>query len=126
MGIDGYWFLTKDPVQVKQSESVGRNVVDNFETAIRREGRTTGYIIAFSFTRGAVEETVRARKDGLDVKLIKVAEVLMSIKRPGVSKQYGPQPETEEEQEAAIFKLRKPEEMPRAEELIESDREAAG
>ena len=35
MGIDGF---TSDgiPIQVKQSERIGRNVVDNFETALRR------------------------------------------------------------------------------------------
>jgi hypothetical protein len=45
MGIDGYWWFTKEPVQVKQSEHVGRNVVDNFETAVRRDGDDSGYII---------------------------------------------------------------------------------
>ena len=38
MGIDGY-FMDSTPIQVKQSEGVGRNVVDNFETAIQRKGR---------------------------------------------------------------------------------------
>jgi hypothetical protein len=52
MSIDGYWFFTRDPVQVKQSEHVGRNFFDNFETALRRAGNTTGYIIAFNFTKG--------------------------------------------------------------------------
>lgn len=35
MGIDGVTF-DSTPIQVKQSDKVGRNVVDNFETAIRR------------------------------------------------------------------------------------------
>ncbi|MFL6163545.1 MAG: DNA methyltransferase [Jatrophihabitantaceae bacterium] len=61
MGIDGYTFLTHDPIQVKQSESVGRNVVDNFQTAIRRDGSATGWIVGFSFTKGAREEVARAR-----------------------------------------------------------------
>jgi hypothetical protein len=34
MGIDGTTF-EGIPIQVKQSDDVGRNVVDNFETAIR-------------------------------------------------------------------------------------------
>lgn len=55
MGIDGYTFLTHDPIQVKQSEHVGRNVVDNFETAVKRDGSTVGWIVAFSFTKGARE-----------------------------------------------------------------------
>ena len=32
MGIDGWTFMYHDPIQIKQSEGVGRNVVDNFET----------------------------------------------------------------------------------------------
>ena len=82
MGIDGHWFFTRDPIQVKQSEHVGRNVVDNFETAIRRAGYSVGYVIAFSFTRGAVEEVARARDDGLNIRLIRVKELLLMVRRP--------------------------------------------
>lgn len=49
MGIDGYSFFERHPIQVKQSDHVGRNVVDNFETAMRRAHHDTGYIVAFSF-----------------------------------------------------------------------------
>jgi len=77
MGIDGYTFLTHDPIQVKQSESVGRNVVDNFQTAMRRDGSSTGWIVGFSFTRGAREEVARARwHEKLDIKLVTVADLL--------------------------------------------------
>lgn len=61
MGIDGLTFMLHEPIQIKQSEHVGRNVVDNFETAIEREGKTRGFVIAFSFTRGAHEEVARAK-----------------------------------------------------------------
>lgn len=80
MGLDGYF--TKDlwheeaGVQVKQSESVGRNVVDNFETALKRAKYARGYIVAFSFSKGAYEETARIKKEGLGIKLIKVSELL--------------------------------------------------
>ena len=77
MGIDGYTFMAREPVQVKQSEKVGRNVVDNFETAMRRENKTTGYIIAFSFTKGAHEEVARAKQDtehSLNIKLVEIKE----------------------------------------------------
>jgi hypothetical protein len=120
MGIDGYWFFTREPVQVKQSEHVGRPVVDNFETAIRRAGHNTGYIIAFSFTRGAAEEVARARKEGLDIKLIRAVEVLLLVKRPGVSQNFGPQPASIEE--VPLLQARKPSDLPSAEELIASDR----
>lgn len=77
MGIDGNTFFTHDPVQVKQSEGVGRNVVDNFETAITRAKRTKGYIVALSFGRGAREEIARAKAhDGLDIELIEVRDLL--------------------------------------------------
>ena len=76
MGIDGYTFMAREPVQVKQSEGIGRNVVDNFETAIRREHKTIGHIIAFSFVKSAYEEAARARsEDGLDIKLVRVDEI---------------------------------------------------
>ena len=68
--------MAREPVQVKQSEGVGRNVVDNFETAIRRKHKTTGYIIAFSFAKGAHEEAARAKlEDKLDIKLVRVDEM---------------------------------------------------
>ncbi|MFL5960043.1 MAG: DNA methyltransferase [Gaiellaceae bacterium] len=76
MGIDGYSFLERLPIQVKQSEKVGRNVVDNFETAVRREGKGKGWIVAFSFTRGAAEEAARAKADGLEIGLMRVATLL--------------------------------------------------
>jgi len=77
MGIDGYSFLEHLPIQVKQSERVGRNVVDNFETAIERGGKKKGYIVAFSFTRGAHEEAARAKESkGLQIKLVEVADLL--------------------------------------------------
>lgn len=75
-GIDGYTFMARETVQVKQSERIGRNVVDNFETAIRREHKSTGYIIAFSFAKSAYEEAARAKlEDNLDIKLVRVDEI---------------------------------------------------
>ncbi len=76
MGIDGYTFLEHLPVQVKQSEGVGRNVVDNFETAVKRRHAPGGYIIAFGFVKGAYEEAARAkREDQVDIKLVRVDEL---------------------------------------------------
>jgi DNA modification methylase len=74
MGIDGFSFMLHEPIQVKQSERVGRNVVDNFETAVERSGKDRGYIIAFSFTRGAYEETARAKAErGIDIRLVEIS-----------------------------------------------------
>ena len=76
MGIDGYT-EDKEPIQVKQSDSVGRNIIDNFETALRRSKHKTGLVIAFSFGKGAYEEIARAkRQEGLGIKLITVSDLL--------------------------------------------------
>jgi hypothetical protein len=76
MGIDGFTFEGV-PIQVKQSDDIGRNVVDNFETAIRRRRQSKGVIVAFSFGRGANEEMARAKlHDNLDITLLTVKELL--------------------------------------------------
>jgi len=56
---------------------IGRNVVDNFETAVRRYYKhktkdMKGYIVAFSFGKGAREEVARAKKEGLNITLVPV------------------------------------------------------
>lgn len=76
MGIDGFTFFNRYPIQVKQSENVGRNVVDNFETAIQRIEKDRGYIIAFSFGKGAYEETARIKSKGIFIELLKVDKLL--------------------------------------------------
>ncbi len=124
MGIDGYSFFTRDPIQVKQSDHVGRNVVDNFETAMRRGEHDIGYVVGFSFTCGAVEEVARAKTDGLNIKLVSVKEVLMLLKRPGyTSATIGPQPEP-----GSLLPLNPPAKgtLPSADELVASDLAAAG
>jgi len=76
MGIDGLT-LEGFPIQVKQSEDVGRNVIDNFETAMRRRKTTTGIIVAFSFGKGAYEEVARAKHhENLDIRLTTVKELV--------------------------------------------------
>ena len=80
MGIDGYSFMEHLPVQVKQSQGVGRNVVDNFETAVERAGKHKGYIVAFSFTRGAKEEAARAKiAKGIEIVLLPVGRLAKGI-----------------------------------------------
>lgn len=79
MGIDGFSpeVLGGYPIQVKQSEGVGRNVVDNFETAMRRMNKKKGYIVAYSFVKGAYEEAARAKnQDGLEIILRTVQELI--------------------------------------------------
>lgn len=65
------------PIQVKQSEDIGRNVIDNFETAMRRIHKKKGYIVAFSFGKGAVEEVARVKnQEGIEIILRTVQELL--------------------------------------------------
>ncbi|MBI4722009.1 MAG: restriction endonuclease, partial [Candidatus Stahlbacteria bacterium] len=81
MGIDGCLEKTlyhdRAGIQVKQSDNVGRNVVDNFMSALKRAKYTEGYIIAFSFTKGSYEEVARLKNTGeLEIKLVTVRELL--------------------------------------------------
>ncbi len=91
-GIDG---KTREntPIQVKQSENIGRNVVDNFSSAIKRsdkalyekniqENKIAGYIIAFSFGKGAIQEVARLKNDeNVLIKLVRVDEIVpISVK----------------------------------------------
>jgi adenine specific DNA methylase Mod len=76
MGIDGFTFMHRDPIQVKQSENVGRNVIDNFETALQRDKKDKGFIIALSFGKGAYEEVARIKKEGLFIDLLTVDKLL--------------------------------------------------
>lgn len=53
-----------------------KDLVDNFETAMRRKGYNKGCIVAFDFTRDAYEKVARAKsQEGLDIELVKVDEV---------------------------------------------------
>ena len=93
-GIDGQ--KNKIPIQVKRSDNVGRNVVDNFTAAIRRfdksrfekskrEQTTAGYIIAFSFGKGAVQEVARLKNEEqviLDLTL--VSDIVPLAEKPKV------------------------------------------
>ncbi|MDR1023866.1 MAG: site-specific DNA-methyltransferase [Prevotellaceae bacterium] len=94
-GLDGR-MSDNTPIQVKRSDNIGRNVIDNFLSAIQRydeklfeknkkEGKIAGYIIAFSFGKGAVEEVARLRnKSKVIIKLLKVSEIVDYDKKPEV------------------------------------------
>ncbi|AWM33740.1 site-specific DNA-methyltransferase [Hymenobacter nivis] len=82
------------PLQVKQSEGIGRNVVDNFRAAAERHdaalfarqraaGAPVGYILAFSFGKGAVEECARLRtKEGIGIELVAVKDIVPLAHKP--------------------------------------------
>lgn len=78
-GIDGYSPLGY-PIQVKQSENVTRPDIDGFETAVERSGRPMGFMVAFSFTKGAHEEVERARQQGkADIRLVTIKQLLRRV-----------------------------------------------
>jgi DNA modification methylase len=93
LGIDGK-ASDNTPIQVKRSDGIGRNVVDNFQSAITRydkrlyeknksEERPVGYLIAFSFGKGAFEEVARLKNvDNVIIKLVKVSEIVPMAERP--------------------------------------------
>lgn len=134
MGIDGVSFMYHEPIQVKQSDRVGRNVVDNFETATERSGNDKGYIVAFSFTKGAYEEAARAKAEGkAEIALVTVADLLQtseSITRPDAPKpEKKPPPDlmrllsalTKSIEEQPLLPPRPKDTRPSAAELVESD-----
>ncbi|HLD05959.1 MAG TPA: DNA methyltransferase [Candidatus Nanoarchaeia archaeon] len=79
LGVDGFTpqITGGYPIQVKQSSDVGRNVIDNFETAMRRLNKKKGYVVAFSFGKGSYEEAARAKnQEGLHIVLRTVQDLL--------------------------------------------------
>jgi DNA modification methylase len=113
-GVDGYSFLLREPIQVKQQDGVDRPVVDAFETAVARSTGNLGYLVAFSFSRGATAEAARARRDqGLDIRLVRVRDLLAEPDQrprhvPAISR--------------PLIRPRSPDAKPSAAELIKSER----
>lgn len=59
------------PIQVKQVDKAGRPDIDSFETAIRRDGRSKGYFVAFDFSSDAIKEIKRLDKEG-DIQIVPI------------------------------------------------------
>jgi DNA modification methylase len=77
MGVDGYSFFEQLPIQVKQRDHVGRPDIDTFRTAVERDGKHKGFVVAFSFTRGAIDEVARLRKaDNIEIVLVKAEDIV--------------------------------------------------
>ncbi len=77
MGIDGFTFMEHHPIQVKQMNSVGRPVVDNFVGVLERQHDRRGVIIAFDFTKGAIAEVARLlREDKIEIELITCKQLI--------------------------------------------------
>ena len=65
------------PIQVKRTDQVGRPDIDNFEVAMKRDGRNRGIFVGFDFSRDAEKEIRRAdREEGLQIETMLVSEIL--------------------------------------------------
>ena len=60
IGIDAYT-VEGYPIQIRQSDNIGRNVIENFASVMGRIKAKNGIIIAFSFADDAIRGIVRAR-----------------------------------------------------------------
>jgi len=62
---------------VKQQDKVGRPDIDKFQTALKRDGRTAGFFVAFDFTKDAINEIRRCReREGLRIYPFRVHDLI--------------------------------------------------
>jgi hypothetical protein len=85
------------PIQVKRSEGVGVNVIKNFSVSAKQFDKTTfdtnvkagkpvGYIIAFSFGKGAVQEVARLKnQENSIIELVTVDSIIPVSKKPNIT-----------------------------------------
>jgi len=97
-GLDGK-MPDNTPIQVKRSDNIGRNVIDNFLSAVKRadkrlfdknieDKKPVGYIIAFSFGKGAIQEVARLKlEENIIIKLVTVEEIVPIAKKPTITVQ---------------------------------------
>jgi len=96
LGLDGK-MPDNTPIQAKRSDSIGRNVIDNFLSAVKRADKALtdknikakkpiGHIIAFSFGKGAIEEVARLKNnENVIIRLIRVDEIVPIAMKPTLS-----------------------------------------
>ena len=97
------WKTTNNtPIQVKRSDNIGRNVIDNFFSAVQRsdkklfekniaEGKPIGYIIAFTFGKGAIQEVARLKNhENIIIQLVTVEEIVPIAKKPTLTVEVQP------------------------------------
>jgi hypothetical protein len=93
LGIDGR-NIDGIPIQVKRSDNIGRNVIDNFVSACKRYDKNlyetaqrtnsqVGIIIAFSFGKGAIQEVARLKnEENIIVQLVTVESIVPIANKP--------------------------------------------
>ncbi|MDR0613887.1 MAG: site-specific DNA-methyltransferase [Dysgonamonadaceae bacterium] len=107
-GLDGK-MDDNTPIQVKRSDNIGRNVIDNFLSAVKRadkklydknieDKKPVGYIIAFSFGKGAVQEAARLKlEENIIIRLVAVEEIVPIAKKPALNIEIAKSVRTEKE-----------------------------
>lgn len=84
-GIDGWTVFNRYPIQVKQSEHIGRPEIQKFESAVRAEKKAKGYFFAFSFSKPAYEEVARCKQEeGTEIALLQVQELMTADPTPSI------------------------------------------
>jgi DNA modification methylase len=95
LGLDGK-MPDNTPIQVKRSDGIGRNIIDNFKSAVERadkklydknkkEKKPVGYIIAFSFSKNAREEAARLKtKENVIIELKEVKDIVPIAEGPTI------------------------------------------
>jgi hypothetical protein len=82
IGIDGYT-TEGQPISIKQSDGVGRDVIDKFASAIGQSRAKNGILIAYSFGNDAYTAKVKAKLNyGLEIQLVTLKELIESGKKP--------------------------------------------
>ena len=78
IGIDAYT-VEGYPIQIRQSDNIGRNVIENFASVMGRIKAKNGIIIAFSFADDAIRGIVRARINyRVEIKKVTIKELIDS------------------------------------------------
>lgn len=76
VGIDGYT-IEGQPISIKQSDGVGRNVIENFAAAMGQSKAKNGIIVAFSFGDDAYTGKVRAKLNyRLEIQMVTVKDLI--------------------------------------------------
>jgi len=73
LGFMDVWY----PIQVKQTDKVGRPDVDKFEAVMAREDRTQGFFVSFDYSSDAMHEIEAFfKKTGKIIRAITVKDIL--------------------------------------------------
>ena len=82
IGIDGYT-IEGHPISIKQSDGVGRDVIDKFASAIGQSKAKNGILVAYSFGNDAYTAKVKAKLNyGLEIQMVTVKDLIESRKIP--------------------------------------------